>query len=84
MSGERKKEEERQNGKYGALTRCRVWSSHLPGERASHTPLGQGQTESDPGVGLSVTEREGDTESSEEEDDDEIIIIRNRALDSYL
>ena len=32
------------------LTRCRVWSSNIPNECASYTPVEQGQTESDPGV----------------------------------
>ena len=39
------------SGNDGALTRYRIWSSHLSGERASHsTPLGQEHTESDPGA----------------------------------
>ena len=36
----------------GRSTRGRVWSSHIPGECASYTPLGQRQTESDSDSGV--------------------------------
>ena len=42
-NGEMIDENDSSDGLEGALTRCRVWSSHFPGERASHTLPGQGQ-----------------------------------------